>query len=114
MRTAFTIGNEAAYDRALAGAEPPYKVGARPDIDPPYEGGWVWRTPGDAAGFVLCQGDALGFAAAVYEVELASGWDADVSPEPGDDGVHRLLVDARIIRKVWGTPRGARPTDCPA
>jgi hypothetical protein len=39
--------------------------------------------------------------AAVYEVQLPTGWDADVSPELSDDGpYHHLLNDAVIVRKV--------------
>lgn len=105
---AYTIGQEAAYDASLTNTDdPPHKVGARPEWDPPYDGGWVWRTPGEAAAFILAQGVGLGFTAAVYEIELPLGWDEDVSPEPHEDGAYRLLNDARIVRKVWGTPRSS-------
>lgn len=102
MTTAFTIGNEHSYDQALAHQpDPVRKVGARPDDDPPYKGGCLWRTPEEAHEYIVTQGDALGFLAAVYEVQLPTGWDADVSPELSDDGpYHHLLNDADIVRKV--------------
>jgi len=96
---AFTIGSQSSYDRALAESDPVTKLGVRPEDDPPYEGGWVWRTAEDALAFI--QHNALPFKAAVYVLELPTGWNTDVSPEPHpSDGVHRLLHDALITGRV--------------
>lgn len=96
---AYTIGNHLSYDRDLAAQGPLTKLGARLDEDPPYEGGAVWRTAGEARAFI--ETTNLSFPAAVYTIELPTGWDEDVSPEPQpEDGFHRLLHDATILHRV--------------
>lgn len=96
---AFTIGSQSSYDRALSEPEPVFKWGVHPEEEPPYEGGWVWRTAAEAHLFI--QNTALSFKAAVYALQLPADWDTDVSPEPHpSDGVHRLQNDARILRRV--------------
>ena len=93
---AYTIRNKSGYDRALSEPEPVFKLGVRPEDDPPYEGGWVWRTAPEALLFIRVT--ELPFEAAVYLLELPTDWDTNVSPEPHpDDGVHRLKHDARIL-----------------
>lgn len=101
-RTAYTIGDEHSYDLSLADTEnPPSKIGVQPDWDPPYAGGCLWKTPEEAQAFIEMSGEALGFAAAVYELELPTGWDEDASPEMSPDGpYHHLLHTARILQKV--------------
>lgn len=101
---AFTIGNRKGYDHALATQERAHKTGVRPESDPPYRGGWVWKTAEDADAFI--KRTPLPFVAAVYAIELPTGWNEDVSPEPcPEDGVHNLLHDAVILHRVdlWPT-----------
>jgi hypothetical protein len=100
---AYTIGNEKSYDLALLDTDvgPPLKTGVRPDWDPPYTGGCIWRSAQEARAYIDSQGDRLGFTAAVYELALPTGWEQDVSPEPSTEGpFHHLLHDALIVRKV--------------
>ena len=99
---AYTIGAEKSYDRALTEDSPVSKLGVRPDDDPPYGGGWVWRTAEDARAFIASQKVPLWFTPAVYELRLPTGWDVDVSKDVEEDGVHRLLNDAIIVRKMQG------------
>jgi len=91
---AFTIGNATSYDRALAEEPEVLKLGAFDD----YAGGWVWRTAADAQAFM--DAAALPWEGAVYELELPTGWEADVNPKVAPDGAHNLLHDARILRRV--------------
>jgi len=101
MQLAYTIGAQRSYDESLLDLEnPPVKCGLHPEWDEPYGGGWIWRTAQEAADFIRNVGAAMGFNAAVYEVALPNGWAQDVSPHVGEDGVHRLLVDSRILRRV--------------
>lgn len=98
---AFTVGNERSYDQALSSPSPVHKLGVRPEWDPPYEGGWVWRTAEEALAFLA--ENPVPWPPGVYELVLPSGWDEDVLPEPdSQDGVHRLRNDSLIIRKVQG------------
>lgn len=92
--TAFTIGNRKSYDQALAEDPEVTKLGAFDD----YEGGWVWSTAAAAGTFM--EGASLPWEGAVYELELPTGWEVDVSLGTAPDGVHRLLNDARILRRV--------------
>lgn len=115
---AFTIGNRISYDRSLAENPKLQKLGQRLDEDPPYEGGWVWRTLGQASRFIEENPD-LGFPPAVYAVTLPTGWVVDVSPEPhANDGVHRLLHDAvllhycRLCENARGYCRNCDPKRC--
>lgn len=105
-REAYTVGYAKSYDEALARPteeNPNTKLGRRTD----YGGGWVWRTPEEAATFLTTDGFARAFPGrdpkefSVYRLELPAGWEIDVSsvPHPGD-GVHRLLNDARIMGKA--------------
>lgn len=98
---AYTIGAEKSYDEALADKENPvHKIGRRPDFDPPYEGGWVWRTVEEALEFLVTHEESFGFTAAVYALDLPSTWDESVCPYPDTDGAHHLRLDVRILRKV--------------
>lgn len=102
MEIAYTIGNQRGYDRDLtapdvvAGERKVSKLGQRLDEDPPYPGGWVWRTQDEAQAFV--DNTELSFPAKVYGVRLPESWAQDVSPEPDpEDGVRRLLHDAELL-----------------
>lgn len=103
---AYTIGAERAYDEALLDAsDPPKKLGKQGDD---YEGGWVWRDASMARAFIGSPKFCAAFGdrdhapvSAVYELELPGPWEASVSANPSVvDGVHRLLLSARIVRKV--------------
>lgn len=107
---AYTIGNTKIYDQGLAEqnyvlgwAEPGslMKIGVRLKDIPSYPGGAIWRTPEEAAQYIKKKGDTLGFKASVYEVQLPTDWETDVSSELGESGEsHHLLNDAIILRKV--------------
>lgn len=99
MRVAFTIGRTKTYDDELAKGEN-NKLGKTED----YPGGWVWKTGDEAYIFIRNQLKTIvpqwnpdDFS--VYALTLPTGWDADVSAEPGSDGVHNLLHDAKIIKR---------------
>ena len=115
MTLAYTIGSEKSYDDALLDThEPTSKIGVRPDWDPPYAGGCLWRTPEEARAFIEVSGDTLGFNAAVYELALPTGWDEDASPGVSPDGpFHHLLHDALIVRKVVCSSPEEVPHDPP-
>lgn len=101
MKSAYTIGQVTSYDLALQDLNnPPIKWGVHPEDDPLYPGGCVWRTPEEAALYIVTQGTALGFRAAVYELLLPTDWETDVSSSPAPAGYHHLLHDAQILRKV--------------
>jgi len=105
---AYTLGATRSYDQALAEEPTTMKIGFRPDSPEwpgGYEGGWVWPTAEAARAYwdehqgeILDTYTAKSFS--VYEIQLPGSWESSVSAEPAPDGVHRLLVDARIIRKV--------------
>jgi len=94
--TAYTIGNRVSYDRDMG----PYmkKTGRRPD----YKGGWVFRTAQEAQAYIDQHGHEWHFEGKVYGLILPTGWEEDVSTEPAEDGVHRLLHDARIVHLPTG------------
>lgn len=101
---AYTVGAERSYDEALSAGGSPSKLGKSHDG---YGGGWVWRSENDARAFIGSAEFCASFAratpplCAVYELALPAPWEAAVSQEPeAADGVHRLIVDARIVRKV--------------
>ena len=95
---AYTVGNPSSYDRDLIHGHTT-KLGQRLSEDPPYGGGWVWRTYQEALTFL--QHTPPAFPAAVYALELPNGWEVDVSPEPHpEDGVHRLKNDATITHRI--------------
>lgn len=96
-REAFTIGNEAVYEEVLRGEDDVIKIGFRPDLDPPYPGGWVWRTREAAQAFIDANPD-LGFKAKVYGLVLPVGWHLDVSRERDpESGAYHLVHDALVI-----------------
>jgi hypothetical protein len=94
---AFTVGNAKNYDQALREDPLVEKTGVRVDTDPPYSGGWVWRTREEAETYIREHRVELKFRPKVYGLILPVGWDLDVSRQPAPDGVHRLLHDARIV-----------------
>jgi hypothetical protein len=100
MKHAFTVGRTTRYDESIR--TNPMKTGRHDD----YLGGWVWSTPAEAQLFLdsgrIEQVSELRDPAtfSVYELELPTGWAEDVTAAPEVDGVHRLLHDARILRKV--------------
>lgn len=96
MAKAYTIGNEANYDRAIAAqasiGDVVRKMGKGDGgRDPGYPGGSVWRTSEDARRWTT-HGPY-----AVYEVELPGSWDECVYEHSSGTS---LLVDAVITRKV--------------
>ena len=99
---AYTIGQEPSYDKSLAEEEATKKTGERPDWDPPYEGGWVWRTAEEAQSYILREGSRLEFRAAVYELELPGpSWAECVRPSPLEGEPGNLLRDSLIVRKIY-------------
>jgi len=88
---AYTIGLEINYDILLNNTTPAIKLG-KTDY---YDGGWVWKSFDDAYKFSLSY---PGFAA--YLIELPGTWDECVSQVPASDGVHNLLKNSIILRKV--------------
>lgn len=104
-KIAYTVGTYISYDLALAEStieKPVKKLGRSSD----YKGGCVWLNKKDAytyinADKIMIDGtkrDNKKFA--VYEIRLPNNWATDVSKEIDDCGVHMLLVDAIITRKV--------------
>lgn len=100
---AYTVGYRPTYDDSLAGEDPPTKLGRTGD----YQGGWVWRNAQEAQHFLGSAHFRRAFPArdpgtfGVYVLELPGSWEQCVGqdPDPGD-GVHRLLQDARILRRA--------------
>jgi hypothetical protein len=104
MTIAFTIGNEANYDKTLAESKasgrPMRKTGKSDQgRDADYPGGWVFDDIGRAIEATLDAPLLLGSAAvfAVYELELPGTWDECTYVH---DGARHLLVDAVVIGKV--------------
>ena len=115
---AYTVGNEASYDRGLAEDPGMKKLGRQMLHGSLYEGGWVWRSRAGAEAFLsgedLCHDPRAGYQrhgrgmisfaegrpvqCAVYGLILPNGWDGDVSRFPYHDGVHRLLTDSVMVR----------------
>lgn len=101
---AYTIGNEANYDRVLADSKTTGRLMRKTGKgdqgnDADYPGGWVFETPDRAAAACVDAPMLLGSSAvfAVYELEMPSTW-AECTYE--FDGARHLLVDAVIVRKV--------------
>lgn len=97
---AYTVGHQESYDRALADEPVVRKLGRSGS----YPGGWVFRDLEAAievarAGRLPDRDEHV--CLAVYLLEMPGAWEACVSPEPDQNGVQRLLVDARIVRRVW-------------
>lgn len=101
-KQAFTVGHAASYDsylwECLTKDEPAIKLGAYKD----YRGGCVWKTLDEARAFLQTEFCSETFGAGkfaefrVYELELPTGWDVDVS-ESHQDGVRDLLHDSVIV-----------------
>ena len=105
-RRAYTLGHSESYDRGLREQVPgkPLLKQGRGDN---YSGGWIWETEATAQAFLNSPRFAAAFPGrdsrefAVYEVELPTGWAADVSAAPDpSDGVHRLINHAAIKRRM--------------
>lgn len=94
--TGFTLGHEESYDRYLREKRPRLKVGKCVLDGEPYAGGWLWFSAAAAEAFRRSEG--LG-EFAVYGLSLPVPWSECAGPR-GDDGVHRLLMDAEILGKV--------------
>ena len=112
---AYTIGRTSSYDIAIKEHGGTKKLGRR-DVSPTdpnesYEGGWVWRTWKDADNF-RANLMSIGWIPkdfSVYELELPTSWDVDVSPDPIIKtktvcGANYLLHDAKIVREVCADP----------
>ena len=114
---AYTIGRTSAYEAAIKEPGGAKKLGRREATqeEPAYDGGWVWRTREDADNFRINimsierpEWAAMDFS--VYELELPTSWDVDVSSESIGKaknlcGAHYLLNDSKIIGAVqrpWG------------
>lgn len=104
MEHAFTVGDTKSYEEAL-GQPDAKKLGRRPEFDPPYEGGWVFRTEEEARVFLdsgrISEVSDLAPSQrfSVYGLMLPHGWAEDVSPSPHpSDGVYRLLNDAPLVK----------------
>lgn len=98
---AYTVGNAESYDFALAEESNVFKTGALDDPEAAYEGGWVWRTRSAAERFFPDMAHDFGKGPVklkVYGLVLTTSWKRDVSAEPAEDGVHRLLNRARIVQ----------------
>jgi hypothetical protein len=102
VNIAYTIGRTSSYDEALATEPKVTKTGRRDD----YSGGWVWKTQQEAEAFRHTPEFRAAFPQArpdefsCYVLELPEPWERAVSQVPGADGVHNILVDARILRKA--------------
>lgn len=102
MEFAYTVGHTQSYDLYLSKASNPLKKGRYDD----YPGGWIWRTVEEARKFLarndleeLYQDmDSRKFS--VYELELPTSWEVDVTSVPDQNGIHHLIPDAIILRKV--------------
>lgn len=102
MKIAYTIGNVSSYDKALDTGDEVVKLGKTDN----YSGGYVWQTAKEAQNFIdadniIIDGikrDKDKFA--VYELRLNDSWDRDVSLEVDEDGVHNLINNAVVVRKI--------------
>lgn len=102
MELAYTVGHTSSYDQYLIESSKPMKLGKRDD----YPGGWIWHTVEEARAFLerndleeLYQDmDRRKFS--VYELELPTSWEIDVTRDPDQHGVHHLIPDAQILRKI--------------
>lgn len=106
-KTVYTIGRISAYEQALQN-RPVYKLGKRPDDNPPYDGGWVWVSVTKAQEFIdiyleTCFQD-LNWKAkdfGVYELELPTNFEIDVGQLiHSESQAHLLVNDALIINKI--------------
>lgn len=100
---AYTIGRTSSYDKSLAEEPEVKKIGKSGD----YKGGWVFRTPEEAHNFLGSYAWKASMKSgedpadySVYELELSGPWEECASAQPKEDGVHRLLKDARVIGKM--------------
>lgn len=94
---AYTVGEKCSYDHALIEAGRNEQKVQKEGRSRDFEGGQVWKTQQEAELFI--EDNFLTFTPDVYGVWLENGWDKDVDPSPGKDGVHRLLVssDLRLL-----------------
>lgn len=94
--TAYTIGFSEAYDSyLLENPDNVKKLGERQD----YEGGYVWLEILEAKKFL--ETSSLQDKFSIYELKLPNGKEMDISKEPSKtDGVHRLINDSLIIKKI--------------
>lgn len=101
----YTIGHTGSYNETLKSSpNETYKMGKRDD----YDGGWIWKTAEEAQAFIdspaflkVDWGDNLPRHPekfSVYKVQLPNGWDKDVSPVPGEDGIYNLLTDSKFFK----------------
>ena len=100
LERVFTAGHASVYDEALSRYPSLCKIGRREPSDAfpqGYVGGWVFRTREDAVAFAEAVHPEVPFRLAAYGLILPTSWEEDVSPEPGPDGVHHLLHDARVV-----------------
>jgi hypothetical protein len=98
---AYTVGYTESYDQYLRDDPKPGKLGARSG----YDGGYVWMFPWQAADFlrspIFASTSRKWEHYSVYQIELPTSWAVDVSPRTHHfDGVHRLLNDAKIVKRV--------------
>jgi hypothetical protein len=107
-KVAYTIGRTSSYELAIKEPGGTNKLGKRLSENPPYEGGWVWRTWSEADYFRV---NLMSMETpewkpedfSVYELELPSGWDIDVCSDLiNQSGAHHLINDAKIICAVNG------------
>jgi len=103
---AYTLGNTSSYDRAILNGEPICKkIGWRAvgstDCPEGYLGGWVWHTPEAALAFKNEHGyDHYSVYVLGLDPTFGTGWHSNVDADPDpEDGVHRLIHDAAIIKK---------------
>lgn len=105
---AYTLGHKTSYDKALVEKPSVKKLGKRPvghpDVPEGYDGGWVWKTAEEAHAYYAGNKEAIegekNRRFAVYRLKLKGTWESDVSKRRATDGVHRLLVDAKIVGRV--------------
>lgn len=88
-----------SYDESLETKRDYIKLGRQPQENPPYEGGCVWLSAIEAQAYIL---ENEKYTWAVYEIELPTSWDIDVSPvRLNDESFNRLINDSVILKKVW-------------
>ncbi len=111
MKTVYTLGHTSSYDEAIYDDVGTTKLGRRDvseEFPEGYGGGWIWIDPAEADRFRTSAEFAKAFpdrdpgTFSVYRLDLQGDLDSDVTREPADDGVRRLLIDAKIVCKETG------------
>jgi hypothetical protein len=104
-KVGYTVGLVSSYepsiDEAAAKGETVHKTGRMPEDD--YEGGWIWRTRGEAQAKIddpEAEKWTQGKVFKVYGVLMEGTWETDVSPEVYADGVHRLWVTSKEVFRL--------------